>query len=72
MSQPSGQDQQNGIRINKMVNEHTIDYHPSLSELTPKIHPLLFLWTPKGFMDMFCFTGHILRCTNYEKSRFLL
>ena len=55
-----------------MVNEHTIDYHPSFSELTPKVHPVLFLRTPKGFMDMFCFTGHILRCTNYEKSRFLL
>ena len=38
------------VRINKMVNEHTVDYHPSPSELTSRIHPLIFLWTPKGFM----------------------
>ena len=36
------------VRINKMVNEHTIDYHFSPSELTSRIHPLIFLWTPKG------------------------
>ena len=29
------------VRINKMVNEHTVDYHPSLSELTSTIHPLI-------------------------------
>ena len=34
-----------------MVNEHTIDYHPSPSELTSRIHPLIFLWTPKGFIS---------------------
>ena len=33
-----------------MVNEHTVDYHPSPSELTSRIHPLIFLWTPKGFI----------------------
>ena len=33
-----------------MVNEHTADYHPSPSELTSRIHPLIFLWTPKGFI----------------------
>ena len=33
-----------------MVNEHTVDYHPSPSELTLRIHPLIFLWTPKGFI----------------------
>ena len=38
------------VRINKMVNEHTVDYHPSPSELTSRIHPLIFLWTPKGFI----------------------
>ena len=37
------------VRINKMVNKHTVDYHPSLSELTSSIHPLIFLWTSKGF-----------------------
>ena len=32
-----------------MVNEHTVDYHPSPSELTSNIHLVIFLWTPKGF-----------------------
>ena len=31
-----------------MVNEHNVDYHPSPSELTSRIHPLILLWTPKG------------------------
>ena len=39
------------IRISKMVNEHTVDYHPSPSELTSRIHPLIFLWTPRGFIS---------------------
>ena len=34
-----------------MGNEHTVDYHPSPSELTSRIHPLTFLWTPKGFIS---------------------
>ena len=33
-----------------MVNEQIVDYHPSLSELTSRIHHLMFLWTPKGFI----------------------
>ena len=33
-----------------MVNKHTVNYHTSLSELTSRIHPLIFLWTPKGFI----------------------
>ena len=41
LSQPSGQDQQNG--------KHTVGYHRSSSQLTSRIHPLIFLWTPKGF-----------------------
>ena len=36
------------VRINKIVNKHTVDYHPSPSELTSRIHFLTFLWTPKG------------------------
>ena len=32
-----------------MVNGHTVYYHPSPSELTSRIHLLIFLWTPKGF-----------------------
>ena len=39
------------VRINKMVNEHTVDYHPSPSEFTSWIHPLIFLWTPKEFIS---------------------
>ena len=31
------------VRINKMVNKNTLDYHPSPSELTLRIHPLIFL-----------------------------
>ena len=38
------------FRINKLVNEHTVDYHPSPSELTSRIHPMKFLWTPKWFI----------------------
>ena len=33
-----------------MVNEHLVDYHPSPSEFTSRIHPFIFLWTPKGFI----------------------
>ena len=40
------------VRINKMGNEHTIDYHPSPSELTSRIHPLIFLWSSKGFISL--------------------
>ena len=39
------------VRINKIVNEHTVDYHPSPSELTSRIHPLTFLWAPKEFIS---------------------
>ena len=39
------------VRINKMVNKHTFDYHPSPSQLTLRIYPLIFLWTPKGFIS---------------------
>ena len=43
LSQLSGQDQRNG--------KHTVDYHPSPSQLISKIHPLIFLRTPKGFIS---------------------
>ena len=39
------------FRINKMVNKHTVDYHPSPSEFTSRINLLIFLWTPKGFIS---------------------
>ena len=34
-----------------MVYKQTVDYHPSLSELTAKTHPIIFLWTPEGFIS---------------------
>ena len=40
------------IRINKMVHEHTVDFHPCPSELILRIHPLIFLWTHKGFISL--------------------
>ena len=39
------------IRINKMVNVHNDNYYPSLSELSPRIHLLKFLWIPRGFIS---------------------
>ena len=39
------------VRINKMVNKHTVDYHPSPLELTSKIHTLIFLLTCKWFVS---------------------
>ena len=38
-------------RINKMVNKRTIDYHPSPSQSISRIHTLIFLWTPTGFIS---------------------
>ena len=34
-----------------MMNKRTVDYHPSPSELTWRIHSFIFLWTPKGFIS---------------------
>ena len=34
-----------------MIDEHTVDYHPSRSILTSRIHPLIFLWIPKEFIS---------------------
>ena len=31
-----------------MINKHTADCDPSPSELPSRIHPLIYLWTPKG------------------------
>ena len=39
------------VSIHKMKNKHTVDYHPSPSQLTSRIYPLIFLWTPKGFIS---------------------
>ena len=35
-----------------MINKHTLDYHPSHSQLISKVHPLIFLWTRKGFISL--------------------
>ena len=34
-----------------MVNKHTVNYHPSPSQLITRIDTLIFLWAPKGFMS---------------------
>ena len=39
-------------RIKKMLNKHTVNYHPSLSQSTSRIYPFIFLWTPKGFISL--------------------
>ena len=58
------------VRINKMVNKHTVDCHPILSELTSRIHSLTFLWFLMGFifsLECFlsffsCFLNYFARC----------
>ena len=35
------------VRIKKIVNKYTVDYHASPSELTSRTHPLIFPWTPR-------------------------
>ena len=47
-------------RINKMVNKHTVDYHPSPSQLISKIHTLIFLCTRKGFISPESFLNFFL------------
>ena len=47
-------------RINKMVNKHTVDYHPSPSQLISRIHTLMFIWTPKGFISPESFLNFFL------------
>ena len=49
-------------QVNKIVNKNTVDYHHSPSELTSTMHPLIFLWTPLGFIaleyiSIFCQTS---------------
>ena len=39
------------VKIYKMLNEHTVDYHSSPSEFTSKIHQFIFLWNPNGFIS---------------------
>ena len=48
------------VKISKMVNKHTVNYHPSPSQLISRIYPLVFLWTPKGFMSPELFLNFFL------------
>ena len=51
-----------------MINKHTDHYHPSPSELTSRIDPLIFLWTPKGFISPESFLKvHICRFENLPR-----
>ena len=38
------------VKIKKIVNQHTVNYHLNPAELTSRIHPLIFLRTPKWFI----------------------
>ena len=49
------------VRINKMVNEHIVDYHPITWGLTAKIHSLIFLWSPSGFIFLTKFVEFFLK-----------
>ena len=33
-----------------MGKKYTVNYHPSPSKLTSRVHPLIFLWTPRRFI----------------------
>ena len=44
------------VRINKMVSKHSVDYHPSPSQLISRI----FLWTPKEFVSPESFLNFFL------------
>ena len=47
-------------RINKIINKHTVDYHPSPSQLISRIHTLIFLWKPKEFISPESFLNFFL------------
>ena len=49
------------IRINKMVYRHAVDYHSSLSELTSRMHLLIFLQIHKGFISPEYFLNFFLQ-----------
>ena len=54
------------FRINKMLNEHTVDYQPSPLELTSRIQPLIFLWTSKGFISQEYFLNFSQTCISHH------
>ena len=39
-------------KINEMVNENSVDYYPSPADLTSRIHPIIFLKIPWGFIHL--------------------
>lgn len=39
------------VRISKMLTKDNLDYHPSPSELSSRIHCIIFLWISKGFIS---------------------
>ena len=39
------------VRISKMANKYTINYHPSPLQLISRIDPLIFICTSKGFIS---------------------
>ena len=47
-------------RFNKIVNKNTVDYHPSPSQLISRIHTLIFLWKPQGFISPESFLNSFL------------
>ena len=47
-------------RANKIINKHTFGYQPSPSQLISRIHTLIFLWTPKGFISPESFLNFFL------------
>ena len=40
-----------------MINKHTVNYHPSPSQLISRIQPLIFPWTPRGVYLSSIFLG---------------
>ena len=40
------------VRINKMVNDHSVNYHPNLSGLISPIDPPKFLWIHYRFISL--------------------
>ena len=40
------------VRFNKMVNDHSVNYHPNLSGLISQIDPLKFLWIHYRFISL--------------------
>ena len=48
------------VKINKMTNKHTVNYHPSPSQFISRIHSLILLWTPKEFISPKSFLNFFL------------